>query len=216
VDARLDMRFGPHGQPAEDLLASCSEQELTRIFRTYGEEPLAAKIARAIVRRRQQAPIRTTFDLRDVVAAVVPKSRLRKTLSRTFQALRIAVNQELQVLEETLRCIIPRLQPGGRIVVISYHSLEDRIVKTVFREYARTRRPVMDNPYATWEPVQPQLRIAKGYLRFSRDDHSAGGPAVIFTLCVEMWKSLDMLSQVTVTASNVKFEVATTPVRKRQ
>ena len=159
VDARLDMRFGPHGQPAEDLLASCSEQELIRIFRIYGEEPLAAKIARAIVQRRQQAPIRTTFDLRDAVAAVVPKARLRKTLSRIFQALRIAVNEELQVLEETLRCVIPQLQSGGRIVVISYHSLEDRIVKMVFREYARARRPTEDNPYATWEPVQPQLRI---------------------------------------------------------
>ncbi len=159
VDARLDMRFGPHGRTAEDLLASCTEKELIHILRTYGEEPMAAKVARSIVQRRKVAPIRTTFQLREVIASCVPKSRLRKTLSRVFQALRIAVNQELHELEATLRCIIPRLRPGGRIVVISYHSLEDRIVKTIFREYSRTRRPLSGDPFGQWEEIKPQLRI---------------------------------------------------------
>lgn len=137
VDARLDMRFGSTGPTAEDLLASLSEKELAEIFWRYGEEPLSRKIAHAIVRRRVHQPIRTTFQLRDLVEQLVPPHRRRKVLSRIFQALRIAVNEELTVLEETLRCIVPLLRSGGRIVVISYHSLEDRIVKTVFRELSR-------------------------------------------------------------------------------
>lgn len=100
----------------------------------YGEEPFARGIARRIVIRRRAAPLRTTFDLRSVIEEVVPPHIVSKSISRTFQAIRIAVNDEINVLEQTLRGIIPVLAPLGRIVILSYHSLEIRVVKNIFRE----------------------------------------------------------------------------------
>lgn len=129
----LDMRFSDKGDSAEAILNTSSEEELTRILRDYGEEPFAKAIARRITESRRAALLETTYDLRDVILSVVPPSLKFKSLSRSFQAIRIAVNNELTELEDTLNDIIPFLAPGGRIVVISYHSLEDRIVKNIFK-----------------------------------------------------------------------------------
>lgn len=136
VNSRLTMSFGSRGNTAEDLLDGADEREIESILKKYGEEPFARVIARRIVQRRRAAPLRSTFDLRSVIEEVVPPHIVSKSIARVFQAIRIAVNDELGVLEKTLRGIIPILAPQGRIAVISYHSLEDRIVKNVFRELA--------------------------------------------------------------------------------
>lgn len=136
INSRLDMRFGGNGSSAEDLLNTASEESLLRIFREYGEEPFAYAISRRIIERRHAFPLRTTSDLRLIILEVVPPHLAPKAVARIFQALRIAVNDELGVLENTLKGIIPQLTHSGRIVVISYHSLEDRIVKNVFRSLA--------------------------------------------------------------------------------
>ncbi len=140
-DATLDMRFGGSGRTAADILASAEEVELERIFWEYGEEKHARKLTKAIIQRRRLAPITTTVDLRRLVEECVPPPIFLSTLARVFQALRIAVNRELEVLAETLECIIPLMAPGGRIVIISYHSLEDRIVKTIFKRESQHQRP---------------------------------------------------------------------------
>jgi len=137
-NAPIDMRFGSTGKSAEDLLNACSEEELMRILYLYGEEPFAKGIARRISIIRRATPIRTTLDLRSAVEMAVSPKFLNKSLARVFQAVRIAVNGELDVLEETLRNFPKNLETGGRIVVISYHSLEDRIVKTIFREKSKS------------------------------------------------------------------------------
>jgi 16S rRNA (cytosine1402-N4)-methyltransferase len=130
----LDMRFDPdHGVPAAELLATLDADELTALFRRYGEEPNAKRIARAIVDARRSAPITTAEELAALVERVVPPNprRPRRThpATRVFQALRIAVNQELDALHDGLAAALGLLRPGGRLVVLSYHSLEDRIVK---------------------------------------------------------------------------------------
>jgi len=129
---RLDMRFDTsRGQPAADLLASLDAAELTALFRRYGEEPFAGRIARAIVEARRHSPIETAEQLAALVERAVPAPKARRThpATRVFQALRIAVNDELTALEAGLAASLPLLRPGGRLVVLSYHSLEDRIVK---------------------------------------------------------------------------------------
>lgn len=136
VNSRLTMSFGSRGNTAEDLLDGADEREIESILKKFGEEPFARVIARRIVQRRRAAPLRSTYDLRSVIEEVVPPHIVSKSITRVFQAIRIAVNDELGVLEKTLRGIIPVLAPHGRIAVISYHSLEDRIVKNVFRELA--------------------------------------------------------------------------------
>jgi 16S rRNA (cytosine1402-N4)-methyltransferase len=130
------MRFGPHGQTAEELLNTVEEGQLHHILRGFGEEPFARIIARRIIERRRAAPLQSTYDLRHIIEECVPPHMASKSLARVFQALRIAVNGELDVLEKTIRGIIPKLKKGGRIVIMSYHSLEDRIVKHVFKELA--------------------------------------------------------------------------------
>jgi 16S rRNA (cytosine1402-N4)-methyltransferase len=133
--APLDMRFMPEGETAADILNRRTEPELATIFREYGDEPQAWRLAKAVGQRRALAKLTTTADLRDVVIQHIPPHHQPKTLARLFQALRIAVNDELGRLERTLTAIIPLLQPGGRIVVMSYHSGEDRIVKNVFKAH---------------------------------------------------------------------------------
>jgi 16S rRNA (cytosine1402-N4)-methyltransferase len=130
----LDMRFDTsRGVPAAELLATLDAGELAALFRRYGEEPDASRIARAIVEARRTAPIATAEDLAALVERVVPVNprRPRRThpATRVFQALRIAVNEELEALAEALAAAMDLLRPGGRLVVLSYHSLEDRIVK---------------------------------------------------------------------------------------
>lgn len=136
-DAPLDMRMGPRGEPARDLLSRAEIDDLTGIIRRYGEERHARRIALAIVRERERQPIETTGRLREIVERSVPRSEHPlKSVARVFQSLRIAVNEELEALAAGLPQIAGRLVEGARLVVISYHSLEDRIVKRYFRELA--------------------------------------------------------------------------------
>ena len=138
----LDMRFDTaRGAPASEVVASYDEAALVDIIRRHGEEPQARRIARAIVAARQEAPIETPARLAEIVSAAVPRNpRQRRRIhpaTRTFQALRIHVNRELDTLPVALAAALALLKPDGRLCVISYHSLEDRIVK---RFMARERR----------------------------------------------------------------------------
>ncbi len=159
-DAPLDMRMDPERQAltAADVVAQYSEADLARIIREYGEERWASRIAAFIVERRAHRPIATTSDLVDVVKAAVPASARRQgghPAKRTFQALRIEVNGELDALAAALESAIRWLAPKGRVAVISYHSLEDRIVKRVFAEGAQGCTCPPDLPVCTCgrEPV---------------------------------------------------------------
>jgi 16S rRNA (cytosine1402-N4)-methyltransferase len=135
-DAPLDMRFGPHlTQTAADLVNESSERELADLIYKFGEERESRKIARAIVKAR---PIRTTRELVAVIESISPRRGDRvHPATRTFQALRIAVNEELASIESVLPQAVAALRSGGRLAVISFHSLEDRIVKDFFREQSR-------------------------------------------------------------------------------
>jgi 16S rRNA (cytosine1402-N4)-methyltransferase len=137
-DAPLDMRFGPQAlQTAADLVNKYSERELADLIYQYGEERDSRKIARAIVKAR---PIHTTRELVAAIESVSPRRGDRvHPATRTFQALRIAVNEELASIEEVLPKAVAALRPGGRLAVISFHSLEDRIVKDFFREQSKDR-----------------------------------------------------------------------------
>ena len=140
-DAPLDMRMNTRdGRTAADILANADEAELTRIFTLYGELRQARRMAQAIVKQRGQKPIATTGDLMAVVKPFISPKAEKKELAQVFQALRIEVNHEMQALEEMLRSCIELLaepdkngESGGRLVVMTYHSLEDRIVKNVIR-----------------------------------------------------------------------------------
>jgi len=141
TDAPLDMRMDPSADySARELVNEASERELGRIFRQYGEERYARQIARAIVRRRRQRPFERSGDLVDTIKAAIPAPARfgdGHPAKRVFQALRIAVNDELEALETALPSALEMLRPGGRLAVISFHSLEDRIVKHTFRQWAR-------------------------------------------------------------------------------
>lgn len=141
VDAPLDMRMDTRTTTtAADLVNNLSVGDLTRILREYGEERWAPRIARAIVARRETEPFETTGQLVDVVKQAIPAAARRRgphPATRTFQALRIAVNNELDALREGLQAAVDALLPGGRVAVISFHSLEDRIVKQTFADLAR-------------------------------------------------------------------------------
>ena len=141
----LDMRFDPEGtRTAAEIVNTYPPEELARILREYGEERYAARIASAIVEARRIKPIETTRELADLVLRAIPQPAQRASFrrglhpaTRTFQALRIAVNRELENVERGLEAAFRRLKPGGRLVVISFHSLEDRLVKRFLREKAR-------------------------------------------------------------------------------
>lgn len=138
----LDMRFdASRGIPAAELLASLDAIELTALLRRFGEEPRAPRIARAIIAARQTAPITTAEELAELIVRVAPAGlpgrRRIHPATRVFQALRIAVNSELDALDEALVAAVDLLRPGGRLVVLSYHSLEDRIVKRFFQAERR-------------------------------------------------------------------------------
>ena len=141
-DAPLDMRMDPGKQTptAQEVINTYNEADLARILRIYGDEKFASRIARRIVQTREKRPIQTTLDLVEVIKAAIPAAARRHgghPARKTFQALRIEVNHELEVLERGLRSAISWANPGGRICVISYHSLEDRIVKHVFSELSQ-------------------------------------------------------------------------------
>lgn len=135
----LDMRMEGEGEKATaaELLNREPEAELARIFFEYGEEPRARKLAREVVRRRGIEPLRTSDDLVAVLARALGRAPGQKEKARIFQALRIAVNQELHALEQALRSALEVLNPAGVLAVIAYHSLEDRMVKDAFREWSR-------------------------------------------------------------------------------
>ena len=167
ADGPLDMRFDPsRGQAAWQLLGQATEKEIADVIYRFGEERFSRRIARRIVERRQQRqPIKTAAELAELVRRCVPRSKNHSIdpATRTFQALRIAVNDELQILEQALAAFPTMLAPGGRIAVISFHSLEDRIVKQAFRDDPRlevlTKKPIRAS-----EPevaVNPRSRSAK-------------------------------------------------------
>ncbi len=137
ADAPLDMRMDQDNPvSARDIVNEYSAAELTRILRDYGEERYAAAIAREIEKERAASPIETTGELVEIIRRAIPRRMQEKggnPCKRTFQAIRIACNRELDVLEDSIDTIIERLSPGGRLCIITFHSLEDRIVKNAFR-----------------------------------------------------------------------------------
>ena len=141
ADAPLDMRMDrSEGLTAADVVNTWPQEELRRILQQYGEERYAPSIAAAIVRRRQERPIATTLELVEVVKSGMPAKALKEKqhpAKRSFQAIRIAVNDELASVDRMLQGAVPRLNRGGRLAVITFHSLEDRIVKNALAQFAR-------------------------------------------------------------------------------
>jgi len=167
LEGPLDMRMDRgSGTSAADWLAQAPEEEIARVLREYGEERYARRIARAIVARRRQVPLRTTRELAELVAAAVPaREKHKHPATRTFQAIRIQVNRELDELRRGLAQAVEVLRTGGRLVVISFHSLEDRIVKRFLREQSRGERLPKGVP-VTEEQLRPgALRLVGGPVR---------------------------------------------------
>ena len=165
-DGPLDMRFNTgQGEPAWKLLERLSEKHLADLIFQYGEERHSRRVARAIVEQRRKSPIQTVLQLAELVRRCVPRSRNHSIdpATRTFQALRIAVNEELKWVESAARQLPNLLAPGGRIGIISFHSLEDRIVKNEFREHpllkVLTRKPV--RPTEREAEQNPRSRSSK-------------------------------------------------------
>ena len=184
-DAPLDMRMdGTAALTAREVVNTWSGEELRRILFEYGEERYAPQIARAIVRRREEKPVETTFELVDIIRSAMPAAALREKqhpAKRSFQAIRIAVNGELDALVPMLKAACDGLRPGGRLAVITFHSLEDRIVKQTMRELATgctcppqfpvcvcgkkpkmkliTRKPIVSGPEEL--EINPRARSAK-------------------------------------------------------
>jgi len=136
-DAPLDMRMDKYLEiSAKDIVNTYSESEITRIIKDYGEEKWASRIAKFVVEERKKKDIETTFELVEIIKNAIPASARRNgphPAKRTFQALRIEVNRELDVLKDSIERFVHRLNPGGRIAIITFHSLEDRIVKNAFK-----------------------------------------------------------------------------------
>lgn len=141
ADAPLDMRMNNQDALSADTVVNTwSQEELRRILYTYGEERYAPQIAAAVCRRREVSPIRTTLELVDVIRSAMPPAALREKqhpAKRSFQAIRIAVNDELGAVDKVMKDAVPALKPGGRLAVITFHSLEDRIVKTGMADAAK-------------------------------------------------------------------------------
>ncbi|HHJ53441.1 MAG TPA: 16S rRNA (cytosine(1402)-N(4))-methyltransferase RsmH, partial [Caldithrix abyssi] len=172
----LDMRMD-RGQSftAADILAKYSERELTRVFREYGEERFARRIANKIVAARAKQPLALSDQLLEIIRQSVPGQMVVKSYARIFQALRIEVNQELERLKNALHGWLEHLNPGGRMVVISYHSLEDRIVKQFFKEQ---ENPCICPPEF---PVcvcgrKPQIRRIRPFLIRPEEDEIKDNP----------------------------------------
>lgn len=169
ADGPLDMRMGNSGKTAADLVNTLSREELADIIFRFGEERYSRRIAEAIARARRTEPIKTTGELKAIVLRAMPKSKNWQKIhpaTRTFQALRIAVNSELDALEEGLVKGIDVLREGGKVCVISFHSLEDRIVKNIFKEFAKqavlrivTKKPI--TPKEEELKINPRSRSAK-------------------------------------------------------
>ncbi len=177
-DGPLDMRMDPGtGTSAASWLASVEEKELRRVLKTYGEEKSAAKIARAIVAARETAPLKTTVQLADVVAAAAPAHGSRKhPATKTFQAIRIVINNELGQLEDGLRQAVNVLAPGGRLCVISFHSLEDRIVKRFMRDESQETEQYRGMPDVPAE-FRPRLKLVGKQRAATADEVEANARA---------------------------------------
>ena len=159
-DGPLDMRMGGDGQTAADLVESLSEPELAELIRRFGEERFARRVARAISAARRHRPIRRTTELADIVRAAIPKSEPgQDPATRTFQALRIAVNDELGELDRGLTAAERLLMPGGRIAVVSFHSLEDRRVKEFLRRRAGMAPQASRHRPGRTEPLSPTFSL---------------------------------------------------------
>ena len=173
-DGALDMRMDPEaGESAAQWLQRASEKEIADVLWRYGEERFAKRIARAINLRCAQGELKTTLELAELIAQAVPRKEAGKhPATRSFQAIRIKVNQELEDVQECLRNALAYLVPGGRLAVISFHSLEDRIVKHFMRDASSSPRipkglPVMD------QAIQPKMRLIGKAVKASEQEITA-------------------------------------------
>lgn len=166
-DGPLDMRMDPTmGEDAMAFLARAGETEIADVLWNLGEERMSRRIARAIVARRDESPIRRTRELAELVAATIGRREPgQHPATRTFQALRIHVNDELGQVERGLKAAVTRLRPGGRLAVISFHSLEDRLVKRFMRDRARTEAPARRGLPPAPGQVAPTLAVISGPVR---------------------------------------------------
>jgi 16S rRNA (cytosine1402-N4)-methyltransferase len=175
ADAPLDMRMDPtQGESAADFLAHADEREIADVLWIYGEERFSRKIARAIVERRKETPITRTGELAALVERVIGRREPGKhPATRTFQALRIRVNGELQALEHGLEAALDRLNPGGRLSIISFHSLEDRMVKQFIRDHSgRVQGSRRGPPVA----AAPAKLMAVGKAQFPSEAEQSANP----------------------------------------
>lgn len=182
-NARLDMRMNrSDAKSAYDVVNGYEQDELTRIIFEYGEERFAKRIAERIVRAREIRPIETTFELNDIIRAAVPASSAadRHPSKRTYQAIRIEVNRELEILDGALRGFVDALKPGGTLAVITFHSLEDRIVKNTFSQLAHGCTCPKDFPVCVCGntpkiklPVKKPLTAKADELKANNRAHSA-------------------------------------------
>ncbi len=159
----LDMRMNPDaGQSAAEWLAQVDEYDLVTVLMHLGEEKFARRIAHAIVQYRQQAEINDTVQLADIIAAAIPvKDKKKHPATKSFQAIRIYINRELEVLEHALQAAVNVLSVGGRLAVISFHSLEDRMVKRFFRDISRGPQLPKDIPILSKDLQQPYRVVGK-------------------------------------------------------
>jgi 16S rRNA (cytosine1402-N4)-methyltransferase len=173
-DGELDMRMDPdQGQSAADWLATAEEYDIRRVLRVYGEERFAKRIAHAIVSTRQETPIRTTGQLAALIAEASPVHEKGKDpATRSFQAIRIFINGELDDLQQALPQALDVLKPGGRLAVISFHSLEDRIVKRFMRDEARGDEFPPDLPVPQ-SALTPRLKLIGKAIRASEQEVAA-------------------------------------------
>ena len=168
----LDMRMNPDDDlTAAAWLSDASQQQIKQVLSEYGEERYSGRIATAIVSRRQERPLMTTTQLAELIDQAVPRKDPGKhPATRTFQAIRIRINQELQQLSAVLEQALSILRPGGRLSVISFHSLEDRIVKRFLRDHSRVDTLPKGVPVMASQLQQPQLRLVGKAVTPSREE----------------------------------------------
>jgi 16S rRNA (cytosine1402-N4)-methyltransferase len=185
--ALLDMRMSGRGRTAAELLASADAVELRRIFREYGDERKAGRLAREVVRRRSSAPFQTSDDLVNAIRAVLGPRSGPGDFARLFQAVRMAVNRELEGLEGALPALRDTLARGGRLAVISYHSGEDRVVKRQFHEWARACICPPESPVCTCRGrplgrMEPRKPIRPSAMEIASNPRSRSAKLRIFRL----------------------------------
>jgi len=170
-DGPLDMRMDPgSGESVAQWLSRADERDISRVLKVYGEERFARRIARAIVEQRQQGPIERTAQLAALIAQAVPiREKGKDPATRSFQAMRIYINKELEDLDAALQQVIPVLKPGGRLVVISFHSLEDRRVKRFIRDEQKGDDFPLDLP-VTQAQLHPRLRAVGKAIRAGKQE----------------------------------------------